>query len=593
MCSFRAATAALVLAALSWACSSSSNTPLGAGADAGVDRTPADAADTRIVGIDATDGASDEAGAAPPLTLGLVPPAVDCRPYAGLAACVLHVAKKPAAADADGLTWATAFSAVQPALDRAPCGCDVWIAGGTYLPTTSLDEPGYDPDPRNLSFVLWPGAHVLGGFAGTEARATERTQGHETILSADLGVAGATDDNAYHVVVGADGAVLDGLTLSGAEANGFLLAQSVGAGLLALDASMTLRDLAISDNDAESAGAGGFFDKNSNAHIVGCTFARNTSNDGGGLVLLGDSAVVERSVFEDGVGVFSGPAITQFASRLTVTDSTFLRNRGDSGGAVTASGGDATFDRCWFEGNQAGSFGGAMLVRFGASVHVTSSVFVANESVGFGGALAVWTSSLELEQATIVDNVAVAGLGGAFLVKDGSRFALSDSVVWRDADAQGAAFDLEDTPSSIDVRTSDLPPEVPTVLSFDKDPELGNVPLTTGFAEEAGGVDHLPVAGAEKAFAVGDRIELGDDGVERHVTAVSGDDVSFAPALAAAAPRFLRIDLWSSSAPSLTLDLTPQPGSPLIDAASANFVPLEVNGRARVRAPDIGAVEAP
>ncbi|HVU49162.1 MAG TPA: right-handed parallel beta-helix repeat-containing protein, partial [Polyangia bacterium] len=539
--------------------------------------------------VEAAGEGAPAAGAAA-VTLGLSPPAVDCSPYARLAACVLHVSTRPAQADADGLSWASAFSAVQPALDRAPCGCAVWIAAGTYLPTMSLDLPGADPDPRNRSFVLWPGAQVLGGFAGTEADAAARTAGHDTVLSGDLGVAGTTDDNAYHVVVGADGAALDGLTVRGGEANGFLAAQTVGAGLLALGASMTLRGLAITDNDADSGG-GVFCDGQSSPHIVGCTFARNTANDGGGLVVLGDSAVVERSLFEDGAGVFSGPAITQFARTLTVTDSRFLRNRGDSGGAVTASGGDATFERCWFEGNEAGSFGGAMLVRFGASVHVASSVFFANGSVGFGGALAVWTSALELQGATIVDNA--AALGGAFLVKDGAQLGLADSVVWRSLDDEGLAFDLDGAPSAIDVRTSDLPLEVPAVLSFDADPRLGNVPLATRFAEQAGGVDHLPVAGAAAVFAAGDRIELAADGVERQVTAVSGDDVSFAPALAAAVPRFLRVDKWAPAASTLTVDLAPQAGSPLIDGASAAAPALDVNGQARDRAPDIGAIEAP
>jgi hypothetical protein len=573
---------AATLLALASACGSSPNGPADAGASADGARDGAAEGEA--------DGAADLEGDAPVFSLGLSPPAVDCRPYAGLSACALRVGPGAAAAAADGLSWGTAFSDVQDALDRAPCGCAVWIAGGTYLPTRSLDAPGADPDPRNRSFVLWPGAHVLGGFAGGETDPAARTAGHETILSADLGVAGASDDNAYHVVVGADGAELDGLTLTGAEANGFELGQGVGGGLLMFSASMTLRNLAITDNDANS-GAGVYADGRSRPHLVGCTLARNTATDGGGLVVLGDSAVVETSLFEDNLGVFSGPAITDFAGTLTVTDSRFLRNRGDSGGALTVSGGHGTFDRCWFEGNQAGSFGGAMLVRFGASASVVSSVLVANGSVGFGGAVAVWTASLDVEGATIVDNV--AALGGAFLVKDGSTFSVADSVVWRNPDDQGASFDLDGMPSTIAVKTSDMPPEVATVASFNADPLLANVPLATRFAVEAGDVGDMPVTGADKVFKAGDRIELGDDAVERHVTAVSGDDLSFAPPLAAPAPRFLRVDLWAPDAPSLDLDLTPKPGSPLIDAASAGAPALDVNGHPRVRAPDIGAIEAP
>ena len=584
-----------LLAALLSGCGSSSNEPRDAGAEASGTRSVDAAAEAVDAAAEAVDAGADalDGGDGPPLfTLGLVPPAVDCAPYAGLATCVLHVAPASGAtaAGADGLTWGTAFADVQPALDRAPCGCEVWVAAGTYLPTMSLDAPGAPPDPRDLSFVLWPGAHVLGGFAGAETDAAARAPGHETILSGDLGVAGSTDDNAYHVVVGADGATLDGLTIRGGEANEIGPAQGAGAGLLVIAAAMTLRDVIVSDNDAD-VGAGIYGDDRSTFHVVGCTFARDTANDGGGLFAVGDSAVVESTLFEDDQGVFSGPAITAAAKTLTVTDSHFLRNRGDSGGAVTVSGGTATFDRCWFEGNEAGSFGGAMLVRFGATARLESTVLVANGSVGFGGAVAVWTASLALEGTTVVDDY--AAFGGAFLVKDGSTFTLGDSVVWRDDDDSGHAFDLDGTSSAIDVSTSDLPLEVSATSSFDADPTLGNVPVTTRFAEEAGGVDHLPVANGAAVFAAGDRVELGDDGVERHVTAVSGDDVSFAPPLAATAPRFLRVDLWSADAPSLDLDLTPRSGSPLIDAASASAPALDVNGHARSRAPDIGAVEGP
>ncbi|HEX4405453.1 MAG TPA: right-handed parallel beta-helix repeat-containing protein [Polyangia bacterium] len=586
-----ASVAAALLALATTACASSSNAPaeVDAGTDAPGERGGDGARDlvadrARDVVADAADGDAS----APPFSLGLAPPAVDCAPYAAAAACTLHVASG-APSGGDGLTWATAFTDVQDALDRAPCGCAVWIAAGTYLPTRSLDPPGATPDARDRSFVLWPGAQVLGGFVGDEVDATARAPGHETILSADLGVTGTLADNAYHVVIGADGATLDGLTLRDAEAiDGLAGGQGVGAGLFVFGASMTLRNVVVSDNDAES-GAGIYADERSRVHIVGCTFARDSSNDGGALVVLGDVATVESSLFEDNVGTFSGPAITTFAGALSVTDSRFLRNRGDSGGAVTVSGGDATFARCWFEGNEAGSFGGAMLVRFDAAAHVSSSVFVANGSVGFGGALAVWTASLEVEAATIVDDT--AAFGGAFLVKDGSQFRLADSVVWRSLDDEGHAFDLDGAASTLDVATSDLPAEVAATASFDADPMFGNVPLATRFAEEAGDVGDLPVANADKVFAVGDRVELGVDGVARTVTAVAGDQVSFAPPLTVAVPRFARIDLWAADAPSLTLDLSPRAGSPLIDAASAAAPALDVFGHARDGKPDIGAVE--
>lgn len=536
-----------------------------------------------------TDGTSDAGDGGEPFTLGLVPPPVDCAPYAAAPACALHVRPGAAVPGADGLSWATAFSDVQDALDRATCGCEVWIAGGTYAPTRSLDAPSAAADPRNRSFVLWPGVHVYGGFVGNEGERTQAVPGAaETILSGDLGEAGVRDDDAYHVVIGADGAELGGVTIRWGNANGFDTAQGVGAGLFVFGAHMNLRDVTISDNDADS-GAGIYADEHTSLYLLGCTLARNTATDGGALVALGPEVTVDRSTFFDNVGVFSGPAITDFADVLTVKDTRFLRNRGDSGGALTVSGGHATFDRCWFEGNQAGSFGGAMLVRFGASARLSSSVLFANGSVGFGGALAVWTATLELERTSIVGNT--AAFGGAFLVKDGSTFTLRDSVVWRSADDQGLAFKLDGEASTIDVTSSDLPLEVITDGSFEADPRLANIPLATRFAVQAGATDGVPVTGAETLFTSGDRIELGDDGTERRITAVSGDDISFTPPLDAPAPRFLRVDLWLKEAPSLEADLAPTAGSRLIDAASATAPAVDVFGRNRNGPADIGAIE--
>jgi hypothetical protein len=574
----------LPLALVASACGSSGPgaSCAGGGVDAG--DASADTADA------ATDGASGDApDGGETFTLGLVPPKVNCHPYAATApACALRVRPGPAPAGADGLSWATAFSSVQDALDRATCGCEVWIAGGTYAPTRSLDAPGAAADPRNRSFVLWPNARVYGGFAGNEVERTQRPfPAAETILSGDLGVAGARDDDAYHVVIGADGAELNQLTIRDGEADGLDSGQGVGAGLFLFNASMTLRDVAITDNDADS-GAGIFADEGARLHLQGCTLARNTSNDGGALVVLGPEAVVDRSVFSDNVGVFSGPAITDFADVLTVTYTRFLRNRGDSGGALTVSGGHASFEGCWFEGNQAGSFGGAMLVRFGASARLTTSVLFANGSVGFGGALAVWTGTLELERLSVVGNT--AAFGGAFLVKDGSTFKMLDSVVWRSADDQGLAFKLDGDPSTIEVINSDVPPEVVALESFEADPRLRNIPFATRFAVRAGAADRVPVTGAENLFTSGDRIELGDDGLERHVTAVSGDDVSFTPPLDAPAPRFLRVDLWLKDAPSLDADLMPTLGSRLIDAASVRAPTIDVFGFSNGAA-DIGAIE--
>jgi hypothetical protein len=550
----------------------------------------ADAPDADADAADTVDGGDADAVAP---GFFVEPPDVDCRGYGDLSTCVVRVKPGGGAATGSppGLTWATALGEPQAAFDLALCGCDVWLAGGTYRPTRSLDHPGDEPDPRNRSFVVWPGSTVLGGFAGDETSPSARaTDGPETILSGDLGAPGDRSDNAYHVVVGADGASLDGLTVRDGFANGFGLGQGEGAGIINAGASMSLRNVRVTDNEA-STGGGIYNDKFSRTTLVGCTLARNTA-DVGGAIITNANSTIDHCSFLDNVGVFQGGAIAQFGGTLELTDSRFFRNRSDTGGGVVFGAGESHLARCWFETNIAGSFGAAFVVRTSATVRAATSAFVSNFSVGYGGALALWTGNLALESATIVGNH--AAFGGGFLVKDGSRLTLADSVAWNNPDDAGRAVYLDGVDNEITATTSDVPAAIGGVTTFDADPKLGNVPVGTRLAQSLGTTSTVLVTGASKFLIAGDRIELGDDGVERRVTFVDAVDdltVTFAPPWPAATPRYLRVDLWAATAPSLTLDLTPTAASPLVDAASSGAPPEDIFGHARVGVADLGAVE--
>jgi hypothetical protein len=487
----------------------------------------------------------------------LVPPAVDCTPYKTVS-CVLHVSPGGKAMN-DGLTWATALRDVQDALDRVSCGCQVWVSAGTYVPTRAADPT--DPDPRAASFLLWKGSRLLGGFAGTESAENERTAGHETILSGELGDPGTRDDNAYHVVWPGDATYLDRVTVSGGHANGFNVGQGLGAGVFMVGAVIEIRDSTVSDNDAGSGG-GLWADEASHFQVTRGTFARNLADVGGGIATSSADATIEGTRFVENVGVFVGGGVAS-TGQVWIRNATFTRNRGDFGACVALSAGHGEISQSWFEGNVAGLFGGAVFLRLGATGHLTNSVVVASSSVGHGGALTVWTASLDVDTTTIVDSS--AAFGGAVVVKDGAQLSLSKSILWRNSDDAGKTFFFDGMASQTTVDQCDLPvAEVPgSTASFDADPQLANVPLATRFAESKGTrADQITLAQADQHFTVGDRIELGDDGVERTVTEVTAGTITFTPAWATETPRWLRVDRWAKSAPSLKLDLTPAAGSP-------------------------------
>ena len=137
----------------------------------------------------------------------------------------------------DGTSWANAYTDLRTALLTGVAGDEFWVAAGTYRPTTGTD--------RSVNFPVLPGVGVYGGFAGWEDVRWQRDWArHVTTLNGDLGVPGdATDNTATVVTLLGPGAVLDGVTVSGAYVE-----TNLGAG--ASLSSGTLRHCTFTGNQA-------------------------------------------------------------------------------------------------------------------------------------------------------------------------------------------------------------------------------------------------------------------------------------------------------------------------------------------------------
>ncbi len=124
---------------------------------------------------------------------------------------------------ADG-TWAGAYADLQDALAMAYTGDEIWVAAGTYTPTDTGDQ--------TISFEIVEGVEIYGGFVGGETSRDHRDWlANETTLSGDLNGDDGPDysnlgDNATHVVLGADNAVLDGFTITAGIALGITTIQA-------------------------------------------------------------------------------------------------------------------------------------------------------------------------------------------------------------------------------------------------------------------------------------------------------------------------------------------------------------------------------
>jgi predicted outer membrane repeat protein len=320
----------------------------------------------------------------------------------------------------NGTSWANAFTSLQTALRDAHSGDQIWVAKGTYKPTTSTD--------RTASFVLDAGVAVYGGFAGTETALSQRnvaTNGTE--LSGDIGTVGDNSDNSYHVVTssGLDKtAILDGFTITGGNANGdFRQNQQYGGGMYS-SGSPTLSNLTFSDNTASFLG-GGMYTSDSPT-LTNVTFSDNSAGSGGGLYNDGGSATLTNVTFSgNSASDGSGGGMFIFASSPTLTNVTF-------------------------SGNSAHNSGGGLYCDKSSSPTLTNVTFSGNSAPN-GGGMANYQSSPTLINVTFSGNSAgnprSDGGGGGLFNTDGSLPTLTNCILWGDRDPSGR--EIVDDPSQL------------------------------------------------------------------------------------------------------------------------------------------------
>ncbi len=324
-----------------------------------------------------------------------------------------------AAGPGDGSTWLDAYQNLQSALAAAQSGDEIWVAAGTYKPTTlvggALDQ--------HRTFQLRNGVAVYGGFTGTETRRDQRDwRTYETVLSGDLldNDSGHVDfndlsrqDNCFHLFYHPAGtgldqtAVLDGFTITGGNANGgydwndlvsdadptgggMLTSPHVqGGGMYNDQCSPTVVNCIFRDNLALFDGGGMYNQQGSNASVIGCVFRDNLAFEGGGMRNDGASSpIVFSSVFTANSAFYGGGMANDDHSNPVVTNCTFVANTdlddvcyhcgGNTMGGEGAGGGMENSDssvpsitNCIFWGNSAAR--GSQIYTWDADPDVTYS----------------------------------------------------------------------------------------------------------------------------------------------------------------------------------------------------------------------------
>ena len=299
-----------------------------------------------------------------------------CAQHAGPAWAVVIYVRDDATGASNGQSWADADTDLQAALAAAVSGDEIWVAQGTYKPTTGTD--------RTVSFVLKAGVGLYGGFAGAETERGQRDwKANATILSGDIGTAGSAGDNSYHVVIGAYLAGLDGFTVTGGNANG---SESFDHG-------------------------GGMYTGTGSLTVTNCTFSGNMAiRSGGGMCSFGGSSTVTNCTFTGNTAgsVFGGGGMSSWNGSPIVTDCTFNGNTGDYGGGILNLNISMTVINCTFSGNTA-LYGGGGMLDLSSFPTVTNCTFSGNTATTSGGGMLNVSGSATMTNCIFWDNTAPVG----------------------------------------------------------------------------------------------------------------------------------------------------------------------------------------
>ena len=345
----------------------------------------------------------------------------------------VYVTEAGGASGRDGSDWTHAWAStdLQPVLCNAGKGTQIWVAQGTYRPTTTTD--------RSVSFPLKSAVALYGGFAGipgTEGSSADRDPTrHVTILSGNIGSPATSGDNSYHVVVGSgtDGtAILDGFTVTEGRADGDG-SFCDGGGMYNFKGSPRVIDCFFKDNYAAFFG-GGLNNEESAPSVAGCTFAGNRAEfTGGGMCNRGVKSRPEvvRCVFARN-GAFMGGGMGNESGAPAVADCTFQENAtptGGSGGGMANLWCSPGVTGCTFADNTAGDSGGGM---FGLSCtsELVNCTFSENGAGSNGGGVTNYDGGLVLTNCTFSGNAASAGGG---LYHEGGSPRLTNSILWNGA----------------------------------------------------------------------------------------------------------------------------------------------------------------
>jgi len=395
-----------------------------------------------------------------------------------------------AGGNGDCSSWAQACE-LQTAIYIAVPGDQIWVAAGTYKPTTSSN--------RSATFQIKSGVAIYGGFPAEGGDETSRDwQLNKTYLSGDIGLPGNINDNCYHVVTAISVDVtgsLDGFYVVNGNANSSNGLDNVGGGIYLSNAAPTLTHVTFSDNTASYRG-GGMYNYDSSPSLINVTFSANTAEYGGGMYnYYYSSAMLTNVTFVANTATYSGGGMyNYYYSSATLTNVTFVANTATySGGGMYNNDSSPSLTNVTFSANTAES-GGGMSNCYYSSAMLTNVTFSENTATYDGGGMYnYYYSSATLTNVTFSENTATYDGGGMYNYYYSSATLTNVTFSANTAESGGGIYIVYNSSATLTNLTFVANTATYSgggMFNYDSSPSLTNVTFSANTAEYGGGMSN-------------------------------------------------------------------------------------------------------
>ena len=307
-------------------------------------------------------------------------------------------------------------------------------------------------------------------FSGNPANRSLYITGGPFVITDDLLLDGTTKDITLDAefrsgvieIATSEAVTIEGINLTRGKVGDTTSGESGGNLNITGGGTVTLRDVIVRRGESRSpnqeAGGGGIYQVGGALFIEDCSFFRNLTGDfylagDGGAILAVDTNItisntefIENSAGFDGGAIdldggsltitdssFDGNSATGFSSMpgeggairtgngtlLSVTNSTFVDNASDAGGAIAAFGAEATIVDSEFRGNTgsgSSGFSGGSAVGATGVLSIDNSIFVDNANSTSGGAVHFAGVSLDFRNSLARNNASLTDGGGLSIV---------------------------------------------------------------------------------------------------------------------------------------------------------------------------------